>query len=131
MRTGPNNRRPRSRGNGGNRRHSSSRVQNFESKGPEIKVRGNAQKLVEKYLQLARDASSSGDYVTAENFSQHAEHYYRMQTATNAGFDNRQSARPGPRDRGGNGAESDANGDAAGSAKPGGPQPETPGTDSA
>ncbi len=130
MRTGPNNRRPRNRGNG-TRRHPSSRVQNFESSGPEIKVRGNAQKLVEKYLQLARDASSSGDYVTAENFSQHAEHYYRMQAATNAGFDNRQSARPGPRDRGGNGAESDANGDAAGSAKPGGPQPETPGTDSA
>ena len=142
MRTGPNNRRPRSRGNG-NRRHSSSRVQNFESKGPEVKVRGNAQKLVEKYLQLARDATSSGDYITAENFSQHAEHYYRTQAAVNAGFDNRQSPRPGPQDRGGNGAErgqddpraadgaSGADGTAAGSANPDGPQPETPGADSA
>ena len=142
MRPGPNTRRPRSRGNG-NRRHSSSRVQNFESKGPEVKVRGNAQRLVEKYLQLARDASSSGDYVTAENFSQHAEHYYRTQTAINAGFDNRQSGRPGPRDRGGNGAErgadgpraadgaSGADGDAVGSDKPGDSQPETPGADPA
>ena len=72
-----------------------------------------------------------GDYVTAENFSQHAEHYYRMQTAINAGFDNRQSGRPGPRDRGGNGAERGADGDAAGSAKPDDPQPETPGADPA
>ena len=144
MRTGPNNRRPRSRGNG-NRRHSPSRVQNFESKGPEIRVRGNAQKLVEKYLQLARDATSMGDYVTAENFSQHAEHYHRLQTPNNAGSDNRQpsqSSQPdqpdqGPQDRGGNGAERTADGasgaDSAttGSAKPDGPQPETPGADPA
>jgi hypothetical protein len=110
MRTGPNNRRPRSRGNA-NRRHSSVRGQNFESKGPESKVRGNAQQLVEKYLQLSRDANNSGDRVTAENFSQHAEHYYRMHAANNAAPDARQSdqsnqsSRAGSQDRGGNGAE--------------------------
>lgn len=50
----------------------------FESSGPEGKVRGTPQQVIEKYLQLHRDAQLSGDRVNAENFAQHAEHYTRM-----------------------------------------------------
>jgi hypothetical protein len=46
-----------------------------------VKVRGNAQQVVERYLALARDASSAGDRVAAENYLQHAEHYYRTMNA--------------------------------------------------
>jgi hypothetical protein len=53
----------------------------FESNGPDVKVRGNAQHVAEKYLQLARDAQSSGDSVMAENYFQHAEHYLRIVAA--------------------------------------------------
>ena len=50
----------------------------IDSNGPDIKIRGNAHHIYEKYLQLARDANSSGDRVMAENYLQHAEHYYRL-----------------------------------------------------
>lgn len=50
----------------------------YESNGPEVKIRGNASQIYEKYLTLARDATSSGDRVRAENLYQHAEHYYRI-----------------------------------------------------
>ena len=51
----------------------------FDSNGPEgIKVRGNAQTVYERYQQLARDATSSGDRILAENYLQHAEHYFRL-----------------------------------------------------
>jgi len=50
----------------------------FDSSGPEGKVRGTPQQIIEKYLQLHRDAQLSGDRVNAENFAQHAEHYTRM-----------------------------------------------------
>jgi len=50
----------------------------FESNGPEVKIRGNPSQIYDKYLQLARDASTSGDRVRAENLFQHAEHYYRI-----------------------------------------------------
>jgi len=51
----------------------------FESNGPEnLKVRGAAQLVYDKYQQLARDAATGGDRVLAENFLQHAEHYYRV-----------------------------------------------------
>lgn len=50
----------------------------FDSSGPEVKIRGSASHVYEKYLQLARDANSSGDRVMAENYLQHAEHYYRI-----------------------------------------------------
>jgi hypothetical protein len=50
----------------------------FDSNGPEgVKVRGNAQTVFEKYQQLARDAGTGGDRVLAENYLQHAEHYFR------------------------------------------------------
>jgi len=55
----------------------------FDSNGPEIRIRGTAQQLFEKYLQLGRDATSGGDRVTAEAFFQHAEHYFRILNAMN------------------------------------------------
>jgi hypothetical protein len=59
------------------------RHQTFDSNGPEVRVRGNAWQVYEKYQALARDATSSGDRVTAENLLQHAEHYYRIIEAIN------------------------------------------------
>ena len=53
----------------------------FDSAGPDVKIRGTAANVYEKYLQLARDASSAGDRVTQENYLQHAEHYYRIMMA--------------------------------------------------
>jgi len=80
MKHGPNSRRPRSRGNG--KRHPMSnnhhRGHTFESNGPEVKVRGTAQQVLEKYLALARDAASAGEHITAEGYFQYAEHYYRV-----------------------------------------------------
>ncbi len=53
----------------------------MESNGPEVKIRGNATQIYEKYMQYARDAQTSGDRVRAENLFQHAEHYYRLMAA--------------------------------------------------
>jgi hypothetical protein len=50
----------------------------FDSSGPDVRLRGTAQQLFEKYLQLGRDATSSGDRVGAEGYFQHAEHYFRI-----------------------------------------------------
>lgn len=55
----------------------------FDSNGPDIRVRGTAQQLFEKYLQLGRDATSAGDRVLGEGYFQHAEHYFRIVTAMN------------------------------------------------
>jgi hypothetical protein len=55
----------------------------FDSNGPDVRVRGTAQQLFEKYLQLGRDATSSGDRVMAEGYFQHAEHYFRILNAMN------------------------------------------------
>lgn len=70
-----------SRGNNGqiplNRNHV------FESNGPDLRVRGTAQQLSEKYLQLGRDATGTGDRVQAEGYFQHAEHYFRILNAMN------------------------------------------------
>jgi hypothetical protein len=55
----------------------------FDSNGPDMRVRGTAQQLFEKYLQLGRDATSSGDRVMAEGYFQHAEHYFRILNAMN------------------------------------------------
>jgi len=56
----------------------------YDSSGPEIKIRGSASHVYEKYLQLARDANSGGDRIMAENYLQHAEHYYRIMAAAAA-----------------------------------------------
>ena len=71
--------RPRGRNiGGGNKPRPPSRNTTFDSNGPEIRVRGNAHQVLEKYLGLARDASSQGDRIAAENYYQHAEHYFRV-----------------------------------------------------
>src|SRR5690349_23114311 len=69
-------------GGGGGGGHNPNRT--FDSNGPEVKVRGSASHVFEKYLQLARDANSSGDRVMAENYLQHAEHYFRIMAAQQA-----------------------------------------------
>ncbi len=66
----------RSRGRG--RRQQNSVNRSYDSNGPDVRVRGNASQVYEKYQTLARDAMSSGDRVMAENYQQHAEHYYRI-----------------------------------------------------
>ena len=53
----------------------------FDSNGPNIKIRGSAHQIFERYLALAREATASGDRITAENFYQHAEHYFRIDNA--------------------------------------------------
>jgi hypothetical protein len=53
----------------------------FDSNGPDLRIRGTAQQLFEKYLQLGRDATSGGDRVMAESYFQHAEHYFRILNA--------------------------------------------------
>lgn len=70
----------RSRGKNRNNRPAGGNVINrvFDSSGPEGKVRGTPQQIIDKYNQLHRDAQLSGDRVAAENFAQHAEHYLRL-----------------------------------------------------
>jgi Domain of unknown function (DUF4167) len=118
MRQGPNGRRPRGRhhnnggnggsgngGNGGNgggsrdmgvnrpRSAASLRHQSFDSNCVDLRVRGNAWQVHEKYQALARDATSGGDRVAAENYLQHAEHYFRIIEAINEATAAEQRAR--------------------------------------
>src|ERR1700753_2385831 len=91
MRNGQNNKRMRNRNNNNHNNNNNRRGQNpmtrvFESNGPDIKIRGTASHIAEKYLQLARDARSSGDPVDAENYYQHAEHYFRLIAAAQQQF---------------------------------------------
>ena len=77
MRNGQNKRmRGRNRKGGHHHQNPLSRV--YESNGQDVKIRGTASHIAEKYLQLARDAQSSGDPIAAENYYQHAEHYFRL-----------------------------------------------------
>jgi len=79
MRNGQNKRmRGRNRKGGHHHHHQNPLSRMHESNGPDVKIRGNASHIAEKYLQLARDAQSSGDPVAAENYYQHAEHYFRL-----------------------------------------------------
>ena len=66
----------------------------FDSSGPDVRVRGTAQQLFEKYLQLGRDATSSGDRVMAEGYFQHAEHYFRILNAMNQAAQQQQQQNP-------------------------------------
>ncbi len=72
----------RSRNRNRGRKSSNPLSRNFESNGPDVKIRGNANHIAEKYSVLARDALTSGDTVMAENYFQHAEHYFRIIAAT-------------------------------------------------
>jgi hypothetical protein len=67
----------------------------FDSSGPEMRVRGTAQQLYDKYQQMARDASSNGDRVTGEAYYQHAEHYFRIISAINQA-QGQQGGQPNP-----------------------------------
>jgi hypothetical protein len=90
--------------NGGRNRQVPLRHQTFDSNGPDVRVRGNAYQVFEKYLALARDAQSAGDRVAAENYFQHAEHYYRIINANSDG----QPYQPNPPRDGGFADEGDA-----------------------
>jgi hypothetical protein len=61
------------------------RIQTFDSNGPNVKIRGNAYQVFERYVALAREASASGDRIAAENLYQHAEHYFRVMNANGEG----------------------------------------------
>jgi hypothetical protein len=95
-----NTRRGRNRGNG--RRYPQSlKSQTFESSGPDGKIRGTAQQVLDRYLVLGRDAASAGDPVAAEGFYQFAEHYYRIISAAEKASGERNPDRtrgPGPED---------------------------------
>ena len=95
MRPGQNNNK-RMRGNrpSNNRRGPNPLTRSYESNGPDVKIRGNAHHIAEKYLQLARDSHTSGDPVAAENYLQHAEHYFRLIAAAQAAQAHAQSGRP-------------------------------------
>ena len=105
MRNGQNNKRMRNRNNNNNNNNNNNRrgqnpmTRVFESNGPDIKIRGTASHIAEKYLQLARDARSSGDPVAAENYYQHAEHYFRLIAAAQEQFrQNQPQQQPRPDD---------------------------------
>src|SRR5437763_8153010 len=84
MRPGPN-KHSRGLNNGANQHHNRPRmphrIQTFDSNGPNIKIRGNAYQVFERYVALAREAAASGDRIAAENLYQHAEHYFRVMNA--------------------------------------------------
>src|ERR1700676_1353844 len=91
MRPGPN-KRSRGRNNGNNPHHNRPRlphrIQTFDSHRPNVKIRGNAYQVFERYIALAREAASSGDRIAAENLYQHAEHYFRVMNADGNGQGN-------------------------------------------
>ena len=123
---GRNNRRP---GGGGGGSHSNNGGGNsvnrvYESNGPDVKVRGTAQTVAEKYMQLGRDAQSSGDNVMAESYFQFSEHYFRVMAAAQpVGQPTQQLRRPEDEDfeeEGGDAAEGEAEGAQAAMAPEGG-----------
>ena len=83
MRQGQQNRRGRGRGG---RKPQNPLARNYESNGPDVKIRGTAAHIAEKYMSLARDALASGDMVSAESYLQHAEHYNRIIMAAQTQF---------------------------------------------
>src|ERR1044071_9978596 len=88
MRPGQNKRSRGRNGGGGphhNRPRMPHRIQTFDSNGPNVKIRGNAYQVCERYVALAREAQASGDRIAAENLYQHAEHYFRIMNAQGEG----------------------------------------------
>ena len=85
----------RNRNRNQNRRNgngSFSKSTNIDSSGPDVRVRGNAIQVNEKYMALANDASMSGDRIKAESFFQYADHYYRVYMLANGGVDPRKTS---------------------------------------
>jgi hypothetical protein len=70
------------------------RNQTFDSNGPSVKIRGSANQIFERYVTLAREASIGGDPIAAENFYQHAEHYFRVAGANREGAQQGTAPRP-------------------------------------
>lgn len=81
-----NNRNNRQRGRGRRQNNGGGNPSNkvYDSNGPDVRVRGSAQTVADKYLQLAGDAQSQGDQIKTESYFQHAEHYLRIVAANNA-----------------------------------------------
>jgi hypothetical protein len=77
---------PNKRMRGRNRKSHNPLTRVYESNGPDVKMRGTASHITEKYLQLARDAQSSGDPVSEQGYLQHAEHYFRLIAAAQEQF---------------------------------------------
>ena len=90
MRQGQQNRRGRGRGSG--RKPQNPLARNYESNGPDVKIRGTAAHIAEKYMSLARDSLASGDMVSAESYLQHAEHYNRIIMAAQTQFSGQPNA---------------------------------------
>jgi hypothetical protein len=124
---------------GRNRKSQNPMTRVFESNGPDVKIRGTPSHIAEKYLQLARDAQTSGDPVAAENYFQHAEHYFRLIAVAQEQFrqNNPQFYRPENESRDMRGDDAFDDGDEMGGAQgmpgpgevpfgPGEPQPYLP-----
>src|SRR4249920_2695883 len=86
MRNGQNKRMRGRNNNNNNRKGQNPMSRVYESNGPDVKIRGTPSHIAEKYVQLARDAHTSGDPVSAENYYQHAEHYFRLIAAAQEQF---------------------------------------------
>jgi Domain of unknown function (DUF4167) len=81
-----------------NREQIPNRSQTLDSNGPNVKIRGTPHQIFERYVALAREASTSGDRVAAENLYQHAEHYFRIMNAANEGHQHRVTRPDAPTD---------------------------------
>jgi hypothetical protein len=105
---------------GRNRKGPNPLSRSFESNGPDVKIRGTASHIAEKYVTLARDAASSGDRVAEQSYLQHAEHYFRIVAAA-------QAQMPQPPQN--NQRSDDGDGDQAADAGPYGNQPSADASD--
>jgi hypothetical protein len=85
--------------------------QTFDSNGPDVRVRGTAQQIFERYVALAREAATTGDRIAAENFYQHAEHYFRINNARREGNSQHASRPTTPADVAIHSPETGSNGD--------------------
>jgi hypothetical protein len=99
-------------------------ARNYESNGPDVKIRGTAAHIAEKYMSLARDALASGDMVTAESYLQHAEHYNRIIMAAQSQLGSH--GHPGDGPNGGGGFRPRWNPDASDALDEGGTDAEGP-----
>jgi len=109
MRQGQQNKRMRGR----NRKNPNPLTRSFESNGGDVKIRGTAAHIAEKYVQLARDAQAAGDRVAGEHYLQHAEHYSRIVAAAQAQQQQQQQAREQAEERSSdrvNGSNGNSNG---------------------
>lgn len=108
MKQGPNPKRHRG-GRSNGRRHQHGLSSNYESNGPDVKIKGSASQVQDRYQALARDALASGDRIAAESYMQHAEHYQRIINAhlANAAANAQNAADANGSGRGGEGRHRD------------------------